>query len=91
MAAGEVWVKGDGHQYRMQLPKSSVSDWGHMATTFTAPTSWTKLDIPLSKFAQPDWAKKVPATLQDATHLTFGAVDGDKDFELWIDDVRFVK
>ncbi len=87
----ELWVKGDGKQYRMQLPKSSVTDWGHFHVLFSAPSSWTKLSLPLSKFAQPDWAKKVEATLQDVTHVTFGAVDGDKDFDLWIDEIRFVK
>ena len=75
----------------MQLPKSSVSDWGHFHVVFNAPSSWTKLSFPLSKFAQPDWAKKVEATLQDVTHVTFGAVEGDKDFDIWIDEIRFVK
>ncbi len=90
-SAVELWVKGDGHQYRLQIPKSSVTDWGHFSVTFTAPAGWTKLSFPLAKFAQPDWAKKVEAALQDATHLTFGAVEGDKDFDLWIDEIRFVK
>lgn len=87
----ELWVKGDGKQYRMQLPKSSVTDWGHFHIVYNAPSGWTKLSFPLSKFAQPDWAKKVEATMQDVTHVTFGAVEGDKDFDLWIDEIRFVK
>jgi beta-glucanase (GH16 family) len=87
----EVWVKGDGRQYRMQLPKSTVTDWGHFAVIFNAPSAWTKLTFPLSQFAQPDWAKKVPAGFQDVTHVTFGAVEGDKDFDLWVDELRFVK
>ncbi len=87
----EVWVKGDGRQYRLQLTKSSVTDWGHFHVTLTAPTSWTKLTFPLTQFAQPEWAKKVPATFDDVTHITFGALEGDKDFDLSLDDLRFVK
>lgn len=90
-SAIEVWVKGDGHQYRMQLPKSAVTDWGHFAVTFNAPGGWTKLKFPLTQFAQPDWAKQVKATFEDVTHVTFGAVEGDKDFDLWVDELRFVK
>jgi hypothetical protein len=90
-SALEVWVKGDGHQYRMQLTKSTVTDWGHFAVAFTAPSGWTQLKFPLSQFAQPDWAKKVKATFEDVTHVTFGAVEGDKDFDLWVDEIRFVK
>jgi beta-glucanase (GH16 family) len=87
----ELWVKGDGRQYRMQLTKSSVTDWGHFSVTISAPSSWTKLTFPLAQFAQPDWAKKVEATLQDVTHLTFGALEGDKDFDLSVDEIRFLK
>jgi endo-1,3-1,4-beta-glycanase ExoK len=91
LRAVEVWVKGDGHQYRMQLTKSSVTDWGHYSVTITAPSTWTKLTFPLAQFAQPEWAKKVPATFEDVTHVTFGALEGDKDFDLSIDELRFVK
>lgn len=90
-SAIELWVKGDGHQYRMQLPKSTVTDWGHFAVTFNTSASWTKIRVPLSQFAQPDWAKKVKATFEDVTHVTFGAVEGDKDFDLWVDEIRFLK
>ena len=75
----------------MQLPKSTVTDWGHFAVTFNATPSWTKIKVPLSQFAQPDWAKKVKATFEDVTHVTFGAVEGDKDFDLWVDEIRFLK
>ncbi len=90
-SALEVWIKGDGHQYRMQLSKSTVTDWGHFNVTITAPNAWTKLKLPLSQFMQPDWAKKVPATFEDVTHVTLGALEGGKDFDLWIDELRFVK
>lgn len=89
--AVELWVKGDGRQYRMQLTKASVSDWGHFAVQLKAPSAWTKLTFQLAHLAQPEWAKKVEATLQDVTHLTFGAVEGDQDFDLWVDEIRFVK
>jgi len=35
--------------------------------------------------------KKVALTFQDVTHVTFGALEGDKDFDLWVDELRFVK
>jgi beta-glucanase (GH16 family) len=87
----ELWVKGDGRKYRLQLPKSSVTDWGHFHVIFNAPSTWTKLSFPLSSFQQPSWAKKVEASLPDVTHVTFGAVEGDKDFDLAVDELRFVK
>jgi len=34
---------------------------------------------------------KVSNAADDVKSLVFGALDGDQDFELWIDDVRFVK
>ncbi len=89
--AVELWAKGDGRPYRMQLTKASVSDWGHFAVQLSAPSTWTKLTFQLSQFAQPDWAKKVDASLHDVTHLTFGALEGDKDFDLWVDGIRLVK
>jgi hypothetical protein len=89
--AVEVWVKGDGRKFRLQLTQSGVTDWGHFHVTFTAPSGWTKLTFSLTQFAQPEWAKKVPATFDDVTHITFGALDGGNDFDLWIDDLRFLK
>ncbi len=73
------------------MSKSTVTDWGHFNATITAASGGTKLKLPLSQFIQPDWAKKVPATFEDVTHVTFGALEGDKDFDLWIDELRFVK
>jgi hypothetical protein len=28
---------------------------------------------------------------EDVTHVTFGAVEGDKDLDLWVDEIRFLR
>jgi hypothetical protein len=33
----------------------------------------------------------VKASFEDVTHVTFGAVEGDKDSDLWVDEIRLLK
>ena len=87
----EFWAKGDGKNYRVQLSKASVADWSHPQHEFKPTKNWSKLSLPLSKFAQPSWGVKVGNTANDVNSIVFGAMDGDQDFDLWIDDVTFVK
>jgi hypothetical protein len=35
--------------------------------------------------------RNLKATFEDVTHVTFRAVEGDKDFDLWVDELRFVE
>ncbi len=87
----EFWAKGDGKNYRVQLSKASVTDWSHPQHEFKPPSKWTKLSLPLAKFAQPSWGIKVSNVANDVNSIVFGAMDGGQDYDLWIDDVQFVK
>jgi endo-1,3-1,4-beta-glycanase ExoK len=87
----EFWAKGDGKNYRVQLSKASVQDWSHPQHEFRPAKTWTKVTLPLARFAQPSWGVKVNNLGNDVNSIVFGAMDGDQDFDLWIDDVKFVK
>jgi hypothetical protein len=87
-----LWVKGDGKTYMVTIGRQAVTDYGTFRVTFTAPKEWTRLELPLGDFKQPDWARAVAPGLFDVTALgvSCGASMSDEDFDLWVDDVELV-
>jgi chitinase len=87
-----LWVKGDGKSYMVTIGRQAVTDYGTFRVTFTAPKEWTKLELPLADFKQPDWARAVARGLFDVTALgvSCSASMSDEDFDLWVDDVELV-
>jgi len=84
-------AKGDGKVYKVVIQKASVTDYGDYEFTFTAPQTWTLVDVPFPSFTQPTWAKTVAPGFTDATVLKFCPTVNESDFDLSVDDVAFVK
>lgn len=84
-------VKGDGGKYRVQLCKSSVTDYAYHSADFEAPKDWTPVTIKLSDIVQPDWGAKVGNAFEDVEKITFMPITGDKDYDFSIDDLTLVK
>ncbi len=80
-------VKGDGGRYNVGLIKKGISDYDHYHFTFTAPSGWTEVRIPLEKFAQAGWGKHVDRKFDDVTMIQFSPAEFDKPFEFTVDDV----
>lgn len=82
-------ARGDGKGWLLALRQNVVKDYGFYRAAFTAPKDWTEVVLPLSKFAQPGFAKAVEKAFVDVTLLQF-QLDGREGeaFELQIDDLR---
>ena len=86
-------VEYQGKRYGVALQRSSVHDYAFPIALFTAPADWTRVELELSDFKQPDWGQKVPGPYTDAIGLSFtpGPQFDDEDFDFWIDDVELLK
>lgn len=49
--AVEFWVMGNGGTYWFQFTQPSITDGDHFGVTFTAPTTWTKVTVPINASA----------------------------------------
>ena len=83
-------VKGDGGKYRVALPREAVKDYGNFAAPFTAPTTWTEIEIRIDSLGQPSWAVQLPRVFNDVKSIEIAPLDEGKDFELFVDDVQLV-
>ena len=90
-SALRFYAKGDGSNVRVQIGKLSVKDFATHEATFKAGPEWTLVTLPLSGFKQPNWGKAVGDTFNDVEKIAFGPIDGDKAYDISIDDVTLVK
>jgi hypothetical protein len=87
----QFYAKGDGKNYKVVIQKDSVKDYADYEYLFTAGKDWTLVTISFNQFSQPSWGKPVPPGFSDATVLKFCPSVNDADFDLYIDDVAFVR
>ncbi len=72
----EFWMYGDGHQYRAQIRKASVTDSDNYGKTLTPPIgTWTFYQIPFTDMTREGWGSQtgLPTnpTLNDVTGIQF--------------------
>jgi chitinase len=93
VAALRFWARGNGKRYSVALQRSSVHDYAFPLALFEAPAEWTRVELPLSAFAQPSWGQQVPGPYGDVIGVAFapGPQFDDEPFELWIDEVELLK
>lgn len=80
-------VKGNGGRYNVGLIKKAVTDYDHFLFSFNAPATWTEVKIPIDKFRQAGWGKKVDARFDDVVMIQFSPAENEKPFEFAVDDV----
>jgi hypothetical protein len=90
-SALRFWAKGDGSTVRVQVGKVAVKDFATHESQFKTSADWTLVTLPLDGFKQPNWGKAVGDVFNDVEKISFGPVDGDKDYDISIDDLTLVK
>ena len=85
------YVRGDGQRYAIEFLVSNVRDYGNFWVIFEAPTTATRINIPMRNFMQPGWAAPVGRLNQDLVTGIQWAPHGDSvrpgAFELSIWDI----
>jgi len=83
-------VKGNGGRYRLALKREVVKDYANFASEFSAPKEWTEITVKMSALRQATWGVPVNHSFNDVTGIDIAALDADKDFDLYIDNLEVV-
>jgi len=95
------YAKGNNKQYHIKIPYTDAADtsltgYNDYRYDFTAPSTWTLVDVPFALFAQATgWGTAVPQAtvlanakaMQFQTSFNATAAEGTTAADLWIDDL----
>jgi len=90
----EFRARGDGKQYRIQLPSLAIKDSDYYSYNFTTNPSWSSYRVRFKDFKQEGFGAVVPIekALSQVTDIQWQMIDKpDNPLKLEIDDVKFIK
>ncbi len=90
-SAVEFYVKGDGGSYWFQFTQPSITDDDYFGVTFTAPSGWTKVTVPLDEasLSQRGFGEPAAFTKNEIIALQWSS-NGTGALEIQVDDISFL-
>lgn len=80
-------AKGDGGRYTVSLVRNGKTKPERFQHEFTAPSTWTPIELPIDELHQFAWDVESAPRFDDVTKIEFAPVVHEKAFDLGVDHV----